>query len=520
MTKSVVQRLRQVSRKKVVWFVVSACIVFLTWTFSSPPGSSPDEFFHVGSAYCVFGESDNCKFTDYTTDYYRLWAEIPYSGDPCFEQSPEIPASCESVPRPQVQKVPVDNGTRNYPLHYYWFANLVLRLGADIGIPLLRIVNALIGLTVLLAALHFAEKRLVPGIVSAVVVLVVPQGFFILASVNPSSWAFTGVSFSWVFLHRLITNRNDASNRKRLAVAGYFVMTVILASARYDSIFLLIVLNAAVLFLYWDRQKQHSRKLVIGSSLLLFGVLVATNSKLDYVVRNVSKMFSNSEFFGFARYWAIHFVEIPLTSLGLNYGNHGPTGIVTPPLVGHIQFGFLASAMVLAALERVVRQRLFFVAISLVLFLAILQQVSADGETGFYMVQGRYFLPLLVGATGVFVALSESPVQLVKIKSIRSVLITGLSIAHLLTLFVFVRRYSTGYDNDYRRFELNVFKNFGLPTGWRYIDAVSPIALIIIGSIAYFVFISLLLQHSDSDGTEDLKDEPRETNAPRYSVPK
>jgi hypothetical protein len=497
--------LEKLTRRKAL--LLAALLLSLTqiaWALASPPGSSPDEFYHIGSAWCINGESDTCRFSNTSTDYYPLWAEVPYSGDPCFEASTSIGGSCIPQDAPTVQQVPIDNSVRIYPRHYYLIMHQFLRLGPDLGIPLLRFFNALIGVLILVLALLISDERTRPAVISGFVLLSVPQGLFIITSVNPSSWVFTGVTFSWVFLHWLLTNWRTSPKRTYYSVAAIFALTLFLSSARYDSLMYAITVNLGAFFLFRKRGSRNggSKPLILLIIFSSLGGMFIARARVEYVFDNLKKMLTLPEFFAFARYWFLHFVEIPLTSFGLNYGNYGPTGVITPPIVGHIQFGFLIGSVLMAVIVPSKRQLLLAGGTGLFVFLAILQQVSIDGETGFYMVQGRYFFPLIIAALGIFVALSNSTVQLVQVKSIRTLLTFGLSFSHLLTFFVFVRRYSTGYDNDYRRFELDVFKEFGLPTGWSYLDGVSPVALIIIGSLTYAVFISILLKISDNDFKE------------------
>ena len=490
----------------------------LSWVFASPSGSSPDEFYHVGSSWCVHGESDTCKYTSFSTTNYVKWAEVPYSMDLCFVPTESISASCGENQHPETQPLPVASDSNLYPKIYYYFANSLLRFAGDTGIHLVRIANSLILIFCLFFALLLSNRKLRAAVITAFFILAVPQGQFIIASFNPSSWAFTGLSLNWVFFYNLITLNTTNSQFRKWGSVGLFAFTLTLASARFDSLVYAIILNLLIFSFCFDFKKRFLVPIILLlSSLAAFGFFYA-NSMIRHVRGNLSYLLAIPEFWGFTRYWLIHFIEIPLTSLGLNYGTYGPTGVITPPVVGHIQFGFLAVALTYSALNCTLKQFALGGAVSLLLFLVILQQNSIFGETGFYMVQGRYFLPLIVGAAGIFVTLSKSQIQFVQVKSIRTVVIVLLSTSNLLAFFVFVRRYSTGYDNDYRRFEMDIFKNFGLPTGWQYFDFLNPPALILTGSISYFVFTALFLQFSDDYEVATTESNPETAEELDYSL--
>ena len=284
------------------------------------------------------------------------------------------------------------------------------------------------------------------------------------------------------------------------------MLSILVSSSRTDSLIYAIVLSIAVAVMHSVWRKRNSWIFFFVLTACLVITLMATHQLLNSTFTRTMEMFGAPQFFSFARYWLIHFLEIPFTSMGLNYGTYGPTGsldVLTPPLVGHIQFALLAAALFWGLRERNRLQRVFLSSFLVVLYFLILQEVSRSHETGFYLVQGRYFLPFMAGSVGIVLAASSSRTSLLDFPALRSLIVGFVSIANALALFAIVRRYSYGTTNDYKRFEIDVDKNFSLPDGWRYVSFLSPRAVLIGGSIAFAIAAWLIVTMLNTDDEPD-----------------
>jgi Predicted membrane protein (DUF2142) len=467
-----------------------ACVVVIVaWSIASPAGSTPDEAYHIGNAWCVFGESENCSILDSTEGGYR-WAEIPYSVDLCFKKGPEVPATCIQDDHPKVQVVPIDNVSRMYPPHFYMVGNFFLSIFGTNGILALRIFNGLLFAVMLSLAISQGTRAVRTGLLLSSLIFLVPQGVFLVGSVNPSSWSFTGALTTWSFLASFLARLQDGRRNPAFVSLACWIVSLIIASARYDSMVFAVILSLAVTFSHGRWLWREARQFLAGSLAMTLLAMILARGFLLSIARRSVEMISDPGFFSFARYWLIHFIEIPLTSMGLNYGSYGPTGsldVLTPPLVGHVQFGLLMAALIWSMRHRDILQRIFFSLFLLTLFVLILQEVSRSHETGFYVVQGRYFLPFVGGSVGIILAAAKTQGSLFDFPSLRTPLVALLTISHSLSIFSIIRRYSFGTTNDYKRFDINVDENFSLPGGWRYISFISPQLLFALGSVAFAV---------------------------------
>lgn len=485
--------------------VVALSILILSWSIASPPGSTPDENYHIGNAWCAFGESKNCSITEATEGGYRR-AEIPFTVDLCFNRGPEIPASCISENPPNSQFVPIDSLSSLYPPQFYLVGGAFLQTFGENGILTFRLFNGLLFVVLVSLALGVAPRLVRNALLGSLFAFLVPQGIYLVASVNPSSWSFSGVVTTWVFiLSFLVHLRNKERLLSYLAFLGW-ILSILVSSARFDSLIYATFLSvaAAILGSFWHLKIRKA--FLVGLVACCFAAVVATDGLMRSVLDRTVDMVKAPQFFSFARYWLIHFLEIPFTSIGLNYGSYGPTGsldVLTPPLVGHIQFAFLAAGLFWSLRERVKRQRIFLSTFLLLLYVVILQEVSQYHETGFYFVQGRYFLPFIAGSIGIVIATSSSDKSLLDFPALRSLFVGLASISHSLALFAIVRRYSYGTTNDYKRFEIDVDKNFSLPDGWRYVSFLSPRAVLIGGSIAFAIATWMIVTMLNTDDEPD-----------------
>lgn len=367
---------------------LASVVVIFSWSVASPAGSTPDEAYHIGNAWCVFGESENCSILDRTEGGYR-WAEIPYSVDLCFKKGPEVPATCIRDAHPESQVVPIDNVSRMYPPHFYAVGGFFLSVFGTDGILAFRIFNGLLFAAMLSIAIAQGTRAVRTGLLLSSVIFLVPQGVFLVGSVNPSSWSFTGVLTTWSFLASFFARLQDGRRNPAFVSLGCWIVSLVIASARYDSMVFAVILSLAVTFSHARWLWKEARSFFAGSVVITVLATILARGFLLSIAKRSVEMVSDPGFFSFARYWLIHFIEIPLTSMGLNYGSYGPTGsldVLTPPLVGHIQFGLLITALIWSMRHRDVLQRIFFSLFLVLLYVLILQEVSRSHETGFYMV--------------------------------------------------------------------------------------------------------------------------------------
>ena len=99
--------------------VVAAFAVLVPWALSSPPGSSPDDIYHMQSIWCARGAPDDQCAPGPEAD--TLLVPSFLVGEPCFARDRAASGACQAhlwddltlVPAPQL------NAGGTYPPRYY-----------------------------------------------------------------------------------------------------------------------------------------------------------------------------------------------------------------------------------------------------------------------------------------------------------------------------------------------------------------------------------------------------------------
>ena len=213
---------------------LGALLTLVCWALSSPPGSAPDEPFHLASAWCAWGtDTDHCRVDP--DPRFRLLPHQVVNGQ-CFTGNMAQSAECR--PRDYNQPLTPDQATAfgnwntGYPPVFYATMRLFVTDGYDTSVALMRIANAVIGagLVIGLALLLPRRLRQLPGYVY--VLTAVPLSLFFIASANPSSWAIISAGVLWMSVYAAY----EVEGRRRWALLGYGLLaTVVGSGSRADA---------------------------------------------------------------------------------------------------------------------------------------------------------------------------------------------------------------------------------------------------------------------------------------------
>lgn len=490
--------------------VVALCVVVATlfagvaWSVSSPIGSSPDEDFHMASMWCPPPlETSGCPAV--TENGRIVGVYLPeYIAQPnCFAFHPRRTGECqEALSRTKlVVTKRVDNG--NYPGPYYRFAHLFVGGDPDASVLGLRLFNLAACVSLIGSAITLCPRRLRPAIGWALAASVVPMGMFLVPSINPSSWAFTGITTFWIagIAMARAVNRWVFGWSTLLAASG----AVMAAVARNDSIIALLLAVAAGTVLFgkwrllslvhvWPRRTLGWAFMVIVTLGVAIWSYASSASSAgipatpERALRDPLQVFTNNMF------------EILATPAGiLGAANLGWSDTHMGQSVTFSTIAVAGFVFMVGLADLSLRKVLALLGIGgsfLLLPIYMLQQAMA------YMgdqVQPRYFLPLLPLLLAV--ALLRSDVRgSVNIRRGSAVVAWVLLVfAHTLALLTEVRRYAIGLYGP--------FWPDALP-GWRYYLPWSPGGLWMVGSIAFAIATSVLVWLARPSRPEPLLDVP------------
>ena len=472
--------------------VVLACVTALgvagfAWAFSSPIGSSPDDDFHQSSIWCPHPLEDSGCRLHYDDDGAVKGAYVPevvrYASD-CYAFQPEQSASCvDDLSAALVPSDRIDRGS--YPGWYYEFMRVFVGNDPERSILVMRFFNvALAGL--LLSAVGAVMPH--PGrrmMVLALLGTAIPLNVFLIASVNPSSWAIVGVAVAWLSSFALAT---AGTRRARVAAGALVVVGAAQAAAsRTDAAAFVVVALFAMVVLMWRQLRREARR-VIGPVLVLAAVLGAASF--------LASPQRNALFTGFgaegdrspADVFFYNITELPNLLAGLWGGFLGLGWLDTSmPAITHVSVGAVVAGLITVGLREMWPEKTLSLALVVaVLVGAPLVMLQASLATVGYSVQTRYLLPLMVVAVASVLAgrpNAESP-GLTTSQTV--VAYTLLVLANSFGLHANIRRYVTGQD-------VLAF-NLGQNAEWWWSFGPSPMEVWAIGSAAFAVGALLLFR--------------------------
>jgi hypothetical protein len=444
------------------------------WAVSSPPGSAPDDDFHLASIWCANGTTDagenSCRKVP---SGYVVRADV--ARVPCFARKPIVSGGCIRSDAEGVTTNRVNDG--NYPVLYYKTMNLFV--GGDIGETVLRIrlVNAFIAALLLGAAIWLAGPKLRRAVALSSLVTVVPLTSFFVPSTNPSSWTIAGLGTYWAFLITLLTG--DKGMRRRLSASFCVLSAVLTIGSRGDGAAFLVLVTAAVLVMVAEPRRVSALQLLIPlylSALALFVFLTAGQSKsIGGLGQTVGATGHGASLF----VSNVFSYPILLSGVwGVGWGL-GWFDTFIHPSVGAMTWGCAFAAVSLAARNYDRRKSASVLIVASAIIIVPLVVLQGGGNFVGDQVQPRYLLPIVIAGLGLALFAREDRTWPCGRAPLTMMAFT-VSFANAVALHTNLRRYVTGLDvhslNLNFRFEW-WWPSLGTPMDIWFLGLVSGAAL-------------------------------------------
>ena len=482
---------------------VSALVTLLAWGMASAPGSSPDDNYHMASILCARGESSRCvEVTGDPTMRVIPWEVNAIS---CYAFHSESSAGC-LIGLDTHPDAPSNQGNWNggYPPLFYLAMSPFVTDDVNLSVFLIRCANAVLAIVMVSVLCVLLPRRRRSLALLPLLVTMVPLGLALVASTNPSGWTVLGVATFWPALLAAL----ETEGRRSVALQVYALTAMLMAAgSRADGC--LFVAMSVVLVLGIKYRSLLSHRLVwVTSALCLvvpayFLLSAAQTSALSTglgVAPGAAPGLPPVSSLGLA---VANFQSLPtLWFGGLGFGPMGALGWLDTPVPAIV--GFLSTAvwigLVFSAWKDMTRVKAFAITLigagMLVYPLYILDRSKMTVGSGF---QARYLLPLLVILTG-FSMLRTGRTRMVLGGFQAAVVVGALSIANLVALYTQIRRYVTGLDVS--------GLNLDHADEWWWPGPLSPVAVWVIGSVAFTVASALLLlvvrrAEEEPEGTRD-----------------
>lgn len=456
----------------------AALVAGLAWAVASPLGASPDDDFHMTNIWCPPPLTESgCRVSyDATGRIDGVYVPAPVDrSSACYAYHPETSAGCtNNLSANELSKSDrFDTGA--YPGPYYRFMHLFVGSDVAVSVLVMRAFNVALAvglLTALAFLLPRGSRRLATV---APVVSIVPLGMFLIASVNPSSWAFTGVTVCWLAVYALLHAERPA---QRWGSAALVVLGATVASvSRADACAYVVAATVVLCLVHLNRLRTARWAILAPLAACAIGVWFFFSSAQRAVLS--TGMSSNLQR-NPVTVFAYNLLQLPgllAGVFGLNWGlGWLDTAVPAITYVGALGVAIVVITMGLTQLT--VRKTLgFLMATGLLIALPLyvlekgLDYVGAN-------VQPRYLLPLVPLVIGV--ALMNTKLGgAVRLTGFQATLLYLILVpAHAAALYVNLRRYVTGTNGSYI---------LGTDIQWWWSFAPSPLVVWGAGSVAFAI---------------------------------
>lgn len=451
-------------------------VALLAWGVSSPPGSSPDEDYHMGSIWCAYGEIDGrCELTgDKTT------RELP--GDvveaaACFAFHSGQAASCpldEGSMQPTIRGNWLDNG---YPPVFYAVMGVFVGPDLSVSIIVMRAINAVLYLGVLVGLFFLLPLRMRPMLVWGALATIVPLGAFLIASVNPSSWAILQASGLWLAVWGFF----EQTGRKKIGLAALAVVLMVTgAGARSDSAAYGVLAVAVAVVLGWRRDRRFVLELVLPAVLVaIAGALFLTSGQSGVLTAETERTT------GVFSLIVGNLQMLPQLWIGaLGSWGLGWLDTTMPALVWVTSAAVVAAIIFWGLQKPVPRKWLALSGVAAGLVVVPLYILVREGIFVGAGVQPRYIYPMMIMFVGVaLVGLRGATLAMSRLQL--TVIASALTVANSLALHTNMRRYITGQDGG----GLNLDRD----AEWWWNTPLSPMTVWVAGSVGFAVAVFALV---------------------------
>jgi len=462
----------------------------LVWAFASPPGSAPDDDFHLPAIWCARGFVEGVCDPEFEGDGFGKTPAPLSPSAICFAFDSKVSAACQDQlfdwSSTELSGSRTNENGR-FPNGFYWSMHTFINDNPLHSAMKMRVANITLALVMFTLSVLIATSRIRFTLIATWLTLIVPLGLFSIASTNPSSWAIIGLGTYWANLLTFMTTQEKRRQILSGVLASVSAMLA-LVSRSESSVFVALTSFVIALAVF---KSSDLKRLILPIVIALVGVyeFITTPSTLGistglqgglpdrstgmlwfYNVSELTTLWS-----GAIGDWPLGWFDTPIPSITVFFSMLAFCGLLFLGL-GHTDFrkGFALFILALALAYIPLR------------ILVLGRNLIGEG------VQPRYFLPLLMVFFGLalFVPHGQKMIELKLLQYL--VLFFGLAISHSYALHFTMRRYITGTDV--------VGYNLNKNAEWWWAAAPAPLTSWAIASLGFAValFVGMRFMHKNS----------------------
>ena len=473
---------------------VGAMITLGSWALSSPPGSGPDDEYHLSSIWCAHGY--RIQFCEKSTSIYE--AKIPLqlhrNGGPrtvfCYAGNSQISARCiRNLDAEAVTKLESSKrfNTGNIAKNFYNANGFFVSPNVNASILTMRFFQVAVFFSLISFAIYSSGERKWAVLLSLFVGMV-PVGLFIIPSTNPSSWAIAGVVLAGICAMNFFISLKRS--HRVTATIGFIVALLLTRNVRGDiNIMLAICVTLGAISGFLTRETDRSNKFDRGK-LLKLGLLLVPG--LLYIHLKIFSLYPwrvvsyilNGSFYSFSNDSPQAFLGFLGGSIQLGSADFAPTPIVLILM----SVGFATFIVITARFVPLLVKIVTGFGLSLLFFMPYWFSMGAIG------LASRYVMAIYLVSLAMFSSSAVTNRRLINFQFSRSSLLTILltiSLAQSLSLHQSMRRYVTGTN----------VAGWNLNNGaqWWWTHGPSPMSIWLIGSVAFGAALFIVLSMTNFD---------------------
>lgn len=502
------------SRRTIIWAastVLAAMFVLAAWLLASPPGSSPDDGYHLSSIWCARGfDPDLCidATPPGSTRTEQVLVPEALNAVTCMAFQSTRSADCvlNALNLPPERLTVTDGGNIRQERASLYYRTMHVFVSDDYprSFMLIRIANATVALLALVLTLLAAPRNVRAAVAVTWLITSIPLGLFLLTSLNSSAWGFIGLGLVW---GNALTLLHALDRRTRAAALALLILGAVMAlGARTEALGHLAFSTLALLFIALERpwSTSHRTGLRTGTpwvrgamftaaaaTSVLIAFLLIRLAPVDYLRATLSAPIDGYDRLvlgGRGQPLIALFTEVPLLWTGA-FGDRFGLGWLDTAMPIIVYVFVLAAFMTLLGLglQGARRGRMAAVAtMTVALFAVPVYTLLSIGAPVGESYQPRHYLPTTMLLLGVALVGSHGRPQPRLGPGGVAGLATIITIAHAVALHTNIRRYTTGL-------RLDVYLDLNREVSWWWAHGPSPMTTWIIGSLAFGVLAALVL---------------------------
>lgn len=364
----------------------------------SPPGATHDEWFHAASIWCGHGvEAPQCA--EISIEDGRQFALTNMNPFNCQRLAGEV-LQCPTQERNQSSSI-MNDGL--YPSFFYFALSWFVIPSSEMSFATTRIFSAfavslIFGLTMYLLPRRYRTVLTLVSLTSFSA-----TGFYLFASINPSSWTSAGVGIGWLSFHAATVSSELSRMRRALLIAIGSTASLMAVGSRYDGyIFVAFVVILILIHALWIRSATRGREILVvaasaGPASLVLLELVSPFSPLEYMRLLYTFNAGEPDNVSFLTHNLLQGLPNALLALGTI-----PTmsQVVLPQIVFVVGIALLANVMFRTFSPRNILQISGFIFGVLLISLVIAAQVAFNDQRNQGAIEPRYVYPLLIFVVG------------------------------------------------------------------------------------------------------------------------